>query len=226
MAEQKSEVYFSGLGRIAGVIPKEGWKKAIDTACDTFTDLISPITETTSGLGGLIRAKFDEMIDVQKVFAADAVYRAREKVEKSNISPNPRPSARVLVNSIEQASLESDSDLRDIWANLIANEMSSGDVHPEFPTILARMSAQDAMLLSKIAERNSNKYVKLSARSLSVALGFLGASVALRMDEGSDANHEQLERLALIERSDGVWWLTHFGEKFVRAVTDPGLDED
>ena len=43
----------AGIGKIAEAIPEAGWQKAIDTACDTFTDLIAPITRTTAGLGGL-----------------------------------------------------------------------------------------------------------------------------------------------------------------------------
>lgn len=52
----------AGIGKIAEAIPEAGWQKAIDTACDTFTDLIAPITKTTAGLGGLIQAKFDAMV--------------------------------------------------------------------------------------------------------------------------------------------------------------------
>ncbi|MEP2183364.1 hypothetical protein, partial [Roseibium sp.] len=118
MTNSNGDLDVAGIGKVAQAIPKEGWKKAIDTACDTFTDLISPITKTTSGLGGLIQAKFDAMIDVQKVFAADAVQRARLKTQHIDASRRIPPSARVLVSAIEEASVESDENLRDIWANL------------------------------------------------------------------------------------------------------------
>ena len=48
MANSNGELDIAGIGKVAEAIPKEGWKKAIDTACDTFTDLISPITKTTA----------------------------------------------------------------------------------------------------------------------------------------------------------------------------------
>lgn len=218
-----SDLDISGIGKVAEAIPKEGWQKAIDTACDTFTDLISPITKTTAGLGGLIQAKFDAMIDVQKVFAADAVRRARLKVEHIDVARKAPPSARVLISAIEEASVESDENLRDIWANLIANEISVGSVHPEYPKMLSRLSAQDAAVLSKIAENSSNSEVRKYSRMLAASVSVLGISISAFVAEGSDAQHEHLERLALIAREDGRWILTHFGEAFVTAVTDPSL---
>lgn len=225
MSKSQGELDATGIGRIAEAIPKEGWKKAIDTACDSFTDLIAPITKTTAGLGGLIQAKFDAMIDVQKVFAADALYRARQKTQHLEADPKIRPSARVLVSSIEQASIESDDSLRDIWANLIANEMVSGDVHPEFPGILSRMSAADAIVLSKIAEKEPSNFLQAGAVALGASLSTtIFASNLFQGD--SDASHEHLKRLALIEQMNGVWVLTHFGRDFVRAVTSPAVDFD
>lgn len=226
MANSNGELDIAGIGKVAEAIPKEGWKKAIDTACDTFTDLISPITKTTAGLGGLIQAKFDSMIDVQKVFAADAVHRARLKSQHIEASRRIPPSARVLVSAIEEASVESDENLRDIWANLIANEMAVGGVHPEFPKILARLSAEDAVVLSKIAEQNSKADVKAYAKALVGSISVMGFALADLVAKGSDAHHEHLKRLALIGKRDGNWVLTHFGEEFVGAVSDPLLVQE
>lgn len=225
MADDDGRGDLAGIGRVAQAIPEAGWKKAIDTACDTFSDLIAPITKTTAGLGGLIQAKFDTMIDVQKVFAADTVERARRKTQHLQLPQNPRPSARVLVGAIEEASLESDENLRDIWANLIANEIHGGAVHPEFPKILVRLSASDALVLAQIAAKNSKKTMKSYARALTASVSVFGIGVSTVMGEGSDAHHEHLERLALIEKRDGFWGLTHFGEEFVAAVTDPSFPE-
>jgi hypothetical protein len=223
VSDPKGEFDIAGIGRVAEAIPKEGWKKAIDTACDTFSDLIAPITKTTAGLGGLIQAKFDTMIDVQKVFAADAVYRARQKSMRTKRRSNSRPSARVLVKAIEEASVESDDDLRDIWSNLIANEMLGSGIHPEFPRILARLSAQDAVILSAVAERSSDNSIKRYAKSLGASVRIFGIPLSTVLGENTDANHEHLERLGLIERRDRLWYLTHFGEEFVAAVTEPSL---
>jgi hypothetical protein len=222
MADESRGTDLTGIGEVAKAIPEAGWRKAIDTACDTFSDLIAPVTKTTAGLGGLIQAKFDAMIDVQKVFAADVVQRARLKTQDLGHSQNPRPSARVLVQAIEEASIESDDNLRDIWANLIANEISGGDVHPEFPSTLSRLSAADALVLAEIAEKDEKTGTRALARQLSRTFG-LSIGVTIVTNEGSDAQHEHLERLALIARREGLWKLTHFGESFVNAVTEPGL---
>lgn len=232
MTDSHGEIDIAGIGKVAQAIPENGWKKAIDTACDTFSELIAPIAKTTAGLGGLIQAKFDAMIDVQKVFAADAVRRARRKTQHVNVSSNIPPSARVLVSAIEEASVESDENLRDIWANLIANELAGRCVHPEFPRILARLSTQDAIVLSQVAERHSEASVRTYAKGL--AKGFLSGTglaaiypmVVHGALEPSDAHHEHLERLALIKERDSLWTLTHFGEEFVAAVTDPSLTTD
>ncbi len=213
----------AGIGKIAQAIPEAGWQKAIDTACDTFADLIAPITKTTAGLGGLIQAKFDAMADVQKVFASDAVERARRKTQTCSLVRNSRPSARVLISAIEEASVESDDDLRDIWSNLIANELTKGNIHPEFPQILSRLSAADAVVLSEIAERNQDKSLRDIAVAFSASVKVLGVSAGVLLPDDTDAHHEHLERLALVARRDGKWGLTRFGEEFVLAVTDPAI---
>ncbi|SFR05245.1 protein of unknown function [Poseidonocella sedimentorum] len=223
MSEDDGSGDLAGIGKVAQAIPEAGWTKAIDTACDTFSDLIAPITKTTAGLGALIQAKFDAMIDVQKVFAADAVQRARQKTQNLIPPENQRPSARVLVKAIEEASLESDENLRDIWANLIANEIHGGAVHPVFPQILSQLSASDALVLAQIAEKNAKKTMKAYARALTASVSVFGFGVTTVLGESSDAHHEYLDRLGLVEKRDGFWSLTHFGEEFVAAVTDPSF---
>ena len=48
MTNEDSGLDLTGAGALANAIPKKGWKKLIDTACDTFSDLIAPITMTTA----------------------------------------------------------------------------------------------------------------------------------------------------------------------------------
>lgn len=221
MTTDNDSIDLTGAGTIAKAIPKEGWKKLIDTACDTFSQLIAPLTETTAGLGGLIQAKFDAMIDTQKVFAADAVNRAKIKVEKTGRKPTGIPKAKILLPSIESASLETDDALRDIWSNLIANEMLSGTVHPEFPTLLSRLSSNDAFVLASIAEENEKAKVKSAAMALAKSVKFWVINVENLLDEPGDFSKEHLERLGLIHKPQGAWILTFFGEEFVKSVTDP-----
>ena len=223
MSNDDSSLDLSGAGKLAQAIPKEGWKKLINTACDTFSDLIAPITKTTAGLGGLIQAKFDAMLDTQKVFAADAVYRAKEKVDHTGRTVSSIPKAKVLIPSIENASTETNDGLREIWANLIANEMLDANVHPEFPSILNRLSSNDAMVLADIAENNKKAKVKSAAKALAGSIKIIGISVDFAFEEPGDFSREHLERLGLIKKPQGIWTLTYFGEEFVKAVTDPNF---
>ncbi len=224
MSEGDNSMDLTGAGKLANAIPKEGWKKLIDTACTTFSDLVAPITKTTAGLGGLIQAKFDTMIDAQKVFAADALYNAKDKVDRSGKTITGIPKSKVLLPSIENASLESDDGLRDIWSNLIANEMLDGSVHPEFPLVLSRLSSNDASVLSEIAANNSKITVQSAAKALTVSLSIMGISFSQLLEEPADFSREHLERLNLIQKGNGKWMLTYFGEEFVKAVTDPNFE--
>ena len=165
MSDDDKSLDVTGIGKLAKAIPASSWNRLVKTACDTFSELISPITATTYGLGQLIQAKFDGMVDAQKVLAADAVARARKKVEKSGKQPKGSPKAVILVKAVENASNESDGNLRDIWANLIANELLSNDVHPEFPRILERLSTSDAAVLAEIGEATGKNSVKKAGKA-------------------------------------------------------------
>ena len=68
-----------GIGKAMQAIPDKSWEQLTKTACKTFEQCLAPITQTTSGLGRLIKSKFDRLVDVEKVMAAEAVERAKKK---------------------------------------------------------------------------------------------------------------------------------------------------
>jgi len=111
MADGYSSLDLTGAGKLAKAIPPKAWNKIVDTACKAFSDLIAPITKTTAGVGRLIEAKFKRMTEVEKVFAADAVQRAKEKVEKSKRKMSQKPKSRNLIAAIEGAANETDDSL-------------------------------------------------------------------------------------------------------------------
>ena len=78
--------------------------------------------------------------------------------------------------------------------------------------------------LGAIAETKPNKYTKLFSEGIRVALRLapFGVSVSIGYDPMT-FNHAHLQNLGLIEREDGKWRLSVFGEGFIRAVTDPSL---
>lgn len=225
MSSDDSSLDLTGMGKLAKSIPASSWNRLVKTACDTFTDLLSPITATTTGLGHLIQAKFDEMVDAQKVLAADSVRRAKGKVENTGRKPKGNPKSVIIVKVIENASNEADNNLRDIWANLLANEILDNQVHPEFPRILERLSSNDAATLAEIANKGSRKdSVKRATRSVLYGLEIMGVSFSALLEEDTDFNKEHLKNLNLITKSSGQWRLTLFGEEFLKAVADPAFE--
>lgn len=217
----------SGVGRAMQAIPKESWKMIVKTACDTFSSIVAPITATFGGLGRLIEAKFDGMVDAQKVYASDTVRRAKEKVDKTSKKTGETPNSIILIRAIENASNETDPDFREIWANLIANELLENQIHPEFPRILERLSKQDAIVLIKIADTTEKSLVKRVTRTLIYNFQFVSAitySMPLLLEEKTNFHHLHLNNLGLINKVSGKWELTLIGEEFLKAISDPSFE--
>lgn len=224
MADEDKSLDLTGIGKLAKAIPASSWNKLVKTACDTFLSLLSPITAATTGLGRLIQAKFDGMVDVQKVLAADSVRRAKEKVENAGRKPKGNPKSVILIKAIESASNETDNNLRDIWANLIANEILDNQVHPEFPRTLERLSSNDALTLAEIAEQSRKDSVKKATRAFLYGLKFMGIDFSTLLGQDTDFSREHLRNLNLITKNSGEWHLTLFGEEFLKAVADPAFE--
>ena len=209
-----------GIGKVAKAIPAKAWSALVETACSTFRSAIAPFTATTSGLGRLIEAKFDRMVDAEKVLAAQTFARAAEKVSESGKQISESAKVGIVVSVIEAAAAESDPVLRELWANLLAHELVAGDVHPEFPKVLLRLSAHDAKVLAQIADRETNKSVSFISSLREFTLSFSLAGIELSLPaEGGSFSHEHLANLRLIHRPDRTWVLTRTGAAFIRSVS-------
>jgi hypothetical protein len=125
-----------------------------------------------------------------------------------------------MIAALTAASNETNDGLRELWSNLLAQEMIAGDVHPEFIEILKRMSVADAKTLAKIAKEGDRS---LSRVALNVFLKTLVRADLVTLTEGSSFSHEQLARLNLIEQREGLWNLTATGQAFIGAVSDPSV---
>ncbi len=224
MSNEDKSLDLTGMGKLAKAIPASSWNKLVKTACDTFKELFAPLTATTIGLGRLIQAKFDGMVDAQKVLAADTVRRAREKVEKAGRQPKGNPKAIILIKAIDNSSNETDVNLREIWANLIANEILDNGVHPDFPRILERMSSYEAVTLTEIADDGRKDSVIKATRAIIYSLKIMGLSFSNLVEDEIDFNREHLSNLNLIRKRSGQWRLTLFGEEFLKAVADPSFE--
>lgn len=155
--------------------------------------------------------------------AAESIATAKKKAEESGRSVRmPRP--QILLQVIENTSGEVDGGVRELWSNLLAQEMVTQAVHPEIGRVLSRLSFEDAQILAAIAETKPSTWSRLFGEAVALALQVapFGISVSLKSDPKT-FNHAHLQNLGLIERYDGKWRLTVFGEGFIKAVTDPSL---
>lgn len=229
MTENKS-LDIAGIGEAAKAIPPDAWKQAVDTACTTFREVLAPITATTSGIGRLIQAKFDRLVDAEKILAAQTMKNAAEKVAKSNKKPSGKAKARVVVAAIEASASDTDAIIHQLWSNLLAQELLDGTVHPEFTTLLSKLNSHDAQLLANIAEENKDsslsKTIKRTLVAISIGYKLMISDVASLFLTKSETSffHEHLESLNLIRKFNGVWSLTATGWAFIEAVSDPSAE--
>ena len=212
-----------GIGKLAKAVPQKAWVQLVDTACRTFREIVAPITSLTGGFGRLIEAKFDRLVDAEKVLAAEAVKKAHDKVVRSGKATSGKVKINVFIAAVEESALETDPVMRELWANLLAQEMVTAQVHPEFPKILSRLSAADAQLLAQIAEREKDKSTAFrnAIGSLSTNISLLGISINLtELGRNATYIHEHLVGLGLIKHAGAQWTLTLTGKAFIQTVSD------
>ncbi len=215
-----------GAGQIAKAIPEKAWVKLVDTACVTFRESLAPITATTSGVGRLIEAKFDRLVDAEKVLASENMSKAKAKVDDSNQKPNGMAKPTVIIAAVESSGSETDVVMRELWSNLLAKEIISGSVHPEFPKILNRLSSNDAQVLAQIAEKEKsfNPIVadllnKLFSKFYEGLDPITKIYISSTIKNDSSFTHEHLADLNLICMRDKAWRITLTGKKFIEIVS-------
>jgi hypothetical protein len=106
---------------------------------------------------------------------------------------------------------------------LVAQEITEGKVHPEFPKILSRLSANDAQLLAQIAEQEKYKSITLkrALKRFTASVSVFGASIdLLGAEDSASFAHEHLASLHLIRSSQGNTSLTLTGKAFIESVSD------
>lgn len=211
----------TGVGKLAKAIPQKAWIQLVDTACITFREAIAPLTAISSGFGRLITAKFDRLVDAEKVLAAENVAKAQDKATRSKRAPSGTPKANIIIAAIEASGIQTDLLLRELWANLLPQELVTANIHPEFPHILSRLNAPDAQLLAQVADREHAKSEELKKIITKFSAGILGFSITVLGSERASFNHEHLHHLNLIEKDEGLWRLTYTGRAFIQAVIEP-----
>ena len=223
----------AGVGEVAKAIPEQSWNRLTSTACCTFEKCVAPITEVTGGVGRLISAKFDRLVDAEKVLAAETIEHASRKAHRVKEIPVHNFKPDLFLSVMEHASKQTDSNLRELWANLLAQELLEGEVHPEVVKLLSRISTQDAQTLAEIAEKSDkDDYVRSFSSTLmgsaieedgtlSASIGIFGMKATVKKKPKFSFSEKFLESLGLIERAGRKWELTAIGEGFIASVSEP-----
>jgi hypothetical protein len=225
-SEKKTTTDVLGLGAIAKAIPPESWNNVVELACTTVKHLLAPITNSFAGLGRLIEARFDRMVDAQKVLAAESLKSAVNKTHSFTENADVPIKATVILAALEAVSIETDSTMRELWANLIAQELAGGAVHPMFPKILSELGPSDARELANIANQEPDSTwgnVVLRVSVVAVLTAMLGEGA--RKAPPASFTHEHLASLRLIREQGGRWVLTETGKEFIRSVSEPVADQ-
>lgn len=200
-------------------IPKEAWSQLAKTACLTFEKLIYPLTATTEGIGRLIELRFSKLEDEQKIIAAKCLDDAYRKIQESKNRPKPDLIVKpgVVYEALANTDNQTDSTIRGLWSNLLANEFTDGSVHPEIAKMLSRLTSSDAVLLLKIAQQDQG--IPLTIKVLKA----LASHTTLGLfNERKTFNHVHLAKLGLITELERAWILTITGRELMRVVSDPG----
>jgi hypothetical protein len=226
MPEEKKGVDLVGLGQAMEAIPDEAWMTLVETATNTFKKLVHPITSVTGGLGRLLEQKFKNMVDMEKVLFADALKKARQKLAADSRSVSPQQNLATLCPLIEGVSQATEELTREMWVNLLARDLSSDEIHPEFIHVLKRLSPADARLLAEVAKTSDNVQSRIRmARLLQSARDGAARSTAplvlshmMRGPKSFNLNETVLESLNLIRTEGRSRYLSEFGKSFLKAV--------
>jgi hypothetical protein len=226
-----------GLGKVANAIPPEVYKQSTATVLTTFESLVAPLTETTAGVGRLIRQKFEIWVEVQKALGTysleQAVMRAKARAEKEGKFLQPPAHAKTFLRALEESSLETDSVVHEMWVNLLASQLIDLNSHPRFVSILAQLGPAAARLLASVQPCPKNE-PRIE--------GFLGGTTAhsgmnsqwvLALDQSPQpwnltvtlVCQQSLADISAIsipgKASPVLLHLTPFGKEFMAAVAPP-----
>jgi hypothetical protein len=212
------ETKMDNPANIVKSIPKEAWAQLAKTACATFEKLIYPLTATTEGIGRLIELRFSKLEDEQKIIAAKCFEEAHKKIQESitGLKPDVIVKPGVVYEALENTDNQTDTTIRGLWANLLANEFIDGSVHPEIAKLLSRLTSRDAVLLLKIAQQDEATPLTIKILKALASRTTLGL-----LNERKTFNHVHLAKLGLITELDRVWILTTVGRELMRVVSDP-----
>jgi Abortive infection alpha len=213
--------------------------EAYDLAKAGFDAAMAPFAELLQKIGGPAAEEIGLTLqDHVRVFRLKRQIRLLQKtkaiLDRAGIEPGRVP-LKLLGTIVDNATLEEDDSLQDMWAALLANNAVGIGHEVMFPEILRQLSPADARLL-----RNCFKEVMTS--SLDRPGGFFSVINSVeewstsqrmqhlkRIEPVSPLSLENLTRLGLIAMSEiringqGTAVLTNIGYAFIRTCEDPAV---
>jgi hypothetical protein len=227
----------AGFGKIAKAIPPKVYERSASTLLTAFQQLTAPITETTGGLGRYLKQKFDNMVEAEKAIATytveKAIARAKERAQIAGREVHPPANSKSFVKAIEEASKETDPLLHEMWANLIASQLSDEVCHPHFVEVLSHFSPAEAQLLISLVPLSEvgatgGAYTSIGARDDKFQFWISKAGdeprpwsiscVLLREFRFADVAPPGSGKTL----STAILYRTAFGSKFLSAVSQKG----
>ncbi len=153
-----NDIDITGIGKAMEAVPDDVWKQVSTLACDSLRQFLSPLTSLAGGVGRLVEAKFDKLIDAEKLLAAETLKSASKKITNSGKQVSNEFKPKIILDVVDSSSKETEFELRELWANLLAQELTQGSVHPHIPRLLSQMTTSDARTLTKINRINRKGY--------------------------------------------------------------------
>jgi hypothetical protein len=231
-----------GFGKVAQAIPPEVYKQSTKTVLNTFESLVAPLTQTTDGVGRLIRQTFDNWVEVRKAIGTytleQAVIRANARAEKQGELLQPPTHPKTFLRALEEGSLGTDSVVHEMWVNLLASQLIDHNNHPRFVSILSQLGPAEARLLASLKPRPKDPRLDFFLGVTEAHFGMEGRwlsalgqpdqpwnlSVTLLCQQSLTNVSPQLRTPEQMSRGETLPLLLHltsFGEAFMAAGASP-----
>ena len=224
MSEHGGGSVWHALARIIEAFPEETRK----TFGDSVVKLASPATELAGGVGKTIKIFFDLLLPGEIELFEDVVIRVLKNLhEKGQLSISPNTNAKTVIHSFEEVKYETNEYLRELWSNLISQELLEGEISPIYVEILGKMTRGDAETLKTIYDGFDSEEEKENLRKqafLYKSLRYSGKSLdhqAIELFEKQTSEEEHLEELGLIWPSGRRWFITPLGLKLLETIFKP-----
>lgn len=160
MADDADNIKAAAHGSVQG---------AIEGAMKPFNDLLQALLGPSAEEVGLLLKDYVTAFRIEK--QVQLLDRLRKVLGRAGITPSRVP-MKLLGPIFEAATLEENSELQEIWANMLANAANPGSpdaVAPSFPGILRDMRPADVKFLATVYEEFVLKYLQTNQISKSVS---------------------------------------------------------